>query len=292
MIHCVQDAGFDAVRLPVTWTQHIDADGKIDPAWLERVAEVAGWVLDAGMVCLLNVHHDAGAHGWLQATEACHAAYGGRFEYLWRQIAERFADTGERLVFEAFNEMLDGKEHWTQTPDDEAYRAHNRWHQRFIDTIRDAGGFNAERIVSLQSYSAGNTARTLDAFQMPADKSAGRIILQTHNYDPTGFCWLRAEGQPMRDTWGSETDRENVGRLMNDLSAFADRHGAPLIIGEFGSEDKQNTEARACHASWFTRKAREKGIVCFWWDCGHFALFDRRAEKLLHREIADALCAG
>ena len=96
----------------------------------------------------------------------------------------------------------------------------------------------------------------------------------------------------MRDTWGSETDRENVGRLMNDLSAFADRHGAPLIIGEFGSEDKQNTEARACHASWFTRKAREKGIVCFWWDCGHFALFDRRAEKLLHREIADALCAG
>ena len=290
MIHCVQDAGFDAIRLPVTWKQHMDADGKIDPAWMDRVAEITGWILDAGMVCLLNVHHDAGAHGWLQATADCHSAYGARFEYLWSQIAERFADTGEGLVFEAFNEMLDGKEHWTQTPDDEAYQAHNRWHQRFVDTIRSAGSLNTGRILSLQSYSAGNTDRTLNAFQMPADQSPGRIILQTHNYDPEGFCWLRAEGHSMRDTWGSEADCKNVDRLITDLSAFAAKHGAPLIIGEFGSEDKQNTDARACHASYFTRKAHEKGIVCFWWDCGHFALFDRYTEKVLHKEIVEALC--
>ena len=290
LIHCVQDAGFDAIRLPVTWTQHMDADGKTDPAWMDRVAEVAGWVLDAGMVCLLNVHHDAGALGWLQGTEACHDAYGDRFEYLWRQIAERFADVGENLVFEAFNEMLDGREHWTQAPDDEAYRAHNRWHQRFVDTVRAAGGRNAERILSLQTYSAGDTARTLNAFGMPADRSAGRIILQTHNYDPQGFCWLRAEGHSMRDTWGDGADCERVDQLMNDLSAFAEKHGAPLVIGEFGTEDKQNTEARVRHASYFTRKAREKGIVCFWWDCGHFALFDRHTEKVRHRKIVDALC--
>ena len=290
MIHCVRDTGFDAVRLPVTWKQHLDADGKVDPAWMDRVAEVTGWILETGMACLLNVHHDAGAHGWLQATADCHRAYGERFEYLWSQIAERFADTGESLAFEAFNEMLDGRENWTQTPDDEAYRAHNRWHQRFVDTIRAAGGCNAGRILSLQSYSAGNTARTLNAFQMPEDRSSGRIILQTHNYDPEGFCWLRAEGHSMRDTWGTEKDINNVDQLMADLSAFAARHEAPLIIGEFGSEDKQNTEARAHHASYFTRKAREKGIACFWWDCGHFALFDRRGEKVLRKEIMDALC--
>lgn len=290
MIHAVQDAGFDAIRLPVTWKQHLNPDGKIDPAWMERVAEIVDWILDAGMVCLLNVHHDAGAHGWLQATEECHSEYGNRFESLWRQIAERFADTGENLIFEAFNEMLDGQEHWTQTPDDEAYRAHNRWHRRFLDVVRAAGGSNAERILSLQSYSAGASARTLDAFSMPADKAPGRIILQIHSYDPQGFCWLQAEGHAMRDTWGDDTDHENVDRLMASLSAFAEDQGAPLIIGEFGSEDKGNTDARARHASYFTRKAHEKGIRCFWWDCGHFALFDRYTEKVRHREIVAALC--
>ena len=47
----LRDAGFDAVRVPVTWAQHMDPAGRVDPAWLERVAEVAGWVLDEGMVC-------------------------------------------------------------------------------------------------------------------------------------------------------------------------------------------------------------------------------------------------
>ncbi len=290
LILAVRDAGFDAVRLPVTWAQHIHADGKTDPAWMDRVAEITGWILDAGMICLLNVHHDAGAHGWLQATQACHTACCDRFEYLWRQIADFFADTGSSLVFEAFNEMLDGKEHWTQSPDDGAYEVHNRWHQLFVDTIRGAGGENPSRILSLQTYSAGHSPRTLGAFQMPEDTCAGSIILQVHNYDPQGFCWLRAEGHVMRDTWGTDEDKRNIDLLMSDLSSFAAKHSSPLIIGEFGTQDKQNTAARSCHASYFTRKARERGISCFWWDCGSFALFDRCSGKIIHREIVEALC--
>ena len=40
----------------------------------------------------------------------------------------------------------------------------------------------------------------------------------------------------------------------------------------------------------FARNARDQGIVCFWWDCGHFALFDRHREKVLHPEIVASLC--
>ena len=65
--------------------------------------------------------------------------------------------------------------------------------------------------------------------------------------------------------------------------------GAPLIIGEFGSEDKRNTAARVCHAAYFTAAARARGICCFWWDCGAFALFDRFAEKPLQPDIIRAL---
>lgn len=292
LIHAVRDAGFDAVRLPVTWAQHLETDGIVDPAWMDRVEEIAGWILDEGMVCLLNVHHDAGVHGWLQATDACHAERGERFVSLWAQIARRFARTGERLVFEAFNEMLDGRGHWTQTDDEAAYAAHNRWHQRFVDTVRAAGGCNAERILSLQTYSAGSSPRTLAHFRLPEDPAPGRIILQVHNYDPQGFCWLRAENRVMRDDWGTPEDGEEQDRLFADWAAFSEKWRAPLIVGEFGSEDKGgavNADARVRHARAFADRAREKGIVCFWWDCGHFALFDRYTARQTRPDIIRAL---
>ena len=289
LIRAVRDAGFGAVRVPVTWAQHVSADGMVDPRWLDRVAQVVGWVLDEGLLCLLNVHHDAGSHGWLQASEESYTAFSARFDGLWRQIAARFADTGEALIFEAFNEMLDGKGHWTQTDDDAAYEIHNRWNQRFVDAVRGSGGHNAARIISVQTYSAGHSPRTLSAFRMPEDTVPDRIILQTHNYDPQGFCWLRSEDHETRRFWGTDADLRQIDALMENLSAFAEKHRAPLIIGEFGSEDKQNTDDRVRHAAYVTKKAREKGIICFWWDCGHFTLLDRRTEKLIRPEIAKAL---
>ncbi len=290
LIRAVKDAGFDALRLPVTWFQHLLPSGGVDPAWMDRVEEITGWALEEGLYCFLNVHHDAGAHGWLQADTLCLGAFGERFEALWHEIASRFASVGEKLVFEAFNEMLDGREHWTETGDDAAYEAHLLWHQRFVDAVRSAGGMNESRLLSLQTYSAGHSPRTLDHFRMPSDPAPGRIILQVHTYDPQGFCWRRAEGHELRTHWGTEADRALADRLMADLSAFAKRQGAPLVIGEFGSEDKQNTPDRVRHAAYYAQRGREAGIPCFWWDCGHFALIDRTACRVIHPDIVEALC--
>ncbi len=292
LIHAVRDAGFGAVRVPVTWIQHINAAGEADPRWMDRVAEIVQWILDEGMLCLLNVHHDAGSHGWLQATEEAYTRFGARFDSLWRQIAERFADTDERLVFEGFNEMLDGSGHWTRPEESSAYGIHNRWNQRFVDTVRKAGGRNATRILSVQTYSAGHCQETLSGFRMPEDTVPGRIILQVHNYDPQGFCWLQAESHETRSTWGSDADLRQIDALTDSLSAFAARHRAPLIIGEFGSEDKRNTGDRLRHAAYVSGQARKKGIACFWWDCGHFALLDRLTGKAIHPEIIAALQHG
>ena len=287
LIRAVREAGFDAVRLPVTWIQHMDGEGKADPAWMDRVAEVTGWILDEGMACFLNVHHDAGAHGWLQATDRSCEVYGERFDSLWRQIAERFKNTGEKLVFEAFNEMLDGRENWSQTPHGDAYDVHNRWNRRFVKAVRSAGGENRGRILSLQTYSAGHTVRTLDAFRLPEDPAPGRIILQIHNYDPQSFCWLKTmEG---RDAWGGESDEKQIENLMVSLAAFSEKHDSPLVIGEFGSEDKGNEEARERHAAFFAASSGNRGIPCFWWDCGRFALFDRDCARVSHPGIVRAL---
>ena len=73
------------------------------------------------------------------------------------------------------------------------------------------------------------------------------------------------------------------------LSAFSEKHDAPLVIGEFGSEDKGNEEARERHAAFFAASSGKRGIPCFWWDCGHFALFDRTGGRMTHPGIIRAL---
>ena len=289
LIRAVADAGFSAVRLPVTWAQHMRPDGAVDPAWMDRVAEVVDWTLDEGLVCLLNVHHDAGAHGWLRASAAHWETAGPRFAALWRQIADRFADRDERLVFEGFNEMLDAGSHWTRPGDPEALAWHNRFNQLFVDTVRASGGLNRGRVLSLQTYSAASVQPTLDGFALPSDTAPGLLLLQVHNYDPEGFCWRRAEGRVMRETWGTEEDLREVDALAQRLAAFSEKHGCPVTVGEFGTEDKGNTAARVRHAGVFTRKLREKGVSCFWWDCGAFALLDRRSAAVAQPEIVRAL---
>ncbi len=292
LIRAVGQAGFDCVRLPVTWAQHMAPSGEVDPAWMDRVAEVTGWVLDEGLFCVLNVHHDAGARGWLHASRAHWDAVSGRFASLWRQIADRFADRCGRLIFEGFNEMLDAEARWTQPVDPEDHAWLNRFNQLFVDTVRASGGNNPERILSVQTYSGASVPSTLAGFVLPRDTVPDRLLLQVHNYDPEGFCWRRAEGRVLRDTWGTEEDLREIDALMTRLAAFSAEHGCPVMIGEFGTEDKGNPDARLRHAAAFTRAAREKGIPCFWWDCGFFALFDRHTGAVTQPALVRALMPG
>lgn len=58
LITTVKNAGFNAIRVPVTWGQHIDDKGNIDKEWLNRVQEVVDYVISQDLYCILNVHHD------------------------------------------------------------------------------------------------------------------------------------------------------------------------------------------------------------------------------------------
>ncbi len=72
LITAIKNAGFNAVRVPVTWAEHIDNSGNIDKVWLDRVQEVVDYVISQDMYCVVNVHHDADADGWLEASAKCY----------------------------------------------------------------------------------------------------------------------------------------------------------------------------------------------------------------------------
>ena len=60
IIKLLKDKGFNAVRIPVSWHNHVSEDGKytISAKWLERVNEVVDYCIDEDMYVILNIHHD------------------------------------------------------------------------------------------------------------------------------------------------------------------------------------------------------------------------------------------
>ncbi len=176
----LKEAGFNAIRIPVTWYPHMEATfasvrgyddhgtwsytpwlpsqdpigTKIQPAWMKRVHQVVDYVIGQGMYCILNVHHDTGAANtaWLLADPDVYAAQHERFEAIWTQIAEEFRDYDEHLLFEGYNEMLDADHSWcyaqfgaqtyNATKAKAAYTAINNYAQSFVNAVRATGGNN------------------------------------------------------------------------------------------------------------------------------------------------------
>ena len=96
MIDGIKEAGFNAVRVPVTWYNHMDAStNQIDKEWMDRVEEVVNYVLDNDMYCIINVHHDTGEKGWLKATENGIDVKKAKFKAIWEQVSERFGEYGD-----------------------------------------------------------------------------------------------------------------------------------------------------------------------------------------------------
>lgn len=60
MIDAIKAAGFETIRIPVSWHNHVSDDGNytISEAWLSRVQEVVDYAMDNDMYIIINIHHD------------------------------------------------------------------------------------------------------------------------------------------------------------------------------------------------------------------------------------------
>ena len=294
----VAAAGYTHVRIPVTWLGHTGPapDYRIDSAWLDRVAEVVGYAEQAGLCAILNIHHDgADSAHWLDIKGAAadstrNAEVTAQLSAMWTQIATRFADKGDFLMFEAFNEIHDGGWGWGGNRRDEGrqYATHNGWLQTFVDAVRATGGNNATRFLGIPGYCT-NPQLTIDHLKLPADSVADRLLVAVHFYDPVSFAinaekteWGHTADPDAKEKWG---DENNVTEVFDTLKAkFIDR-GVPVYIGEFGcgNRDTERAEAfRRYYLEYVCRAAADRGIALTYWDNGYnttgheaFGLFDR-----------------
>lgn len=284
LIDLLKDNGINAVRVPVTWFNHMDSNYVIDEEWMDRVQEVVDYVIHDDMYCILNVHHDTGAEGWLRASDTNLEENKAMFTAIWEQISERFGDYDRHLMFEGFNELLNDNNEWVN-PDKRAVEITNELNQLFVDTVRASGGNNAERVLVVNTYCAGGNSQVTGGFVLPADSAENSLIVETHIYQPYPFT---AEEYPGSKTW----DKGSVDNYLKNIYTSFMQKGIPVIVGEFGCVDKENREERLSWAKYFMETCRKYGIKCFWWDNGSgYKLINRRSLQVSQKDLLGMLVA-
>lgn len=284
MLDLVAKSGFNVFRLPVSWGTHMDENYVVDKEWMDRVQEIVDYGYDNGMFVILNTHHEE----WYMPKEEFAEENLKQLEKLWEQIAERFKGYGERLIFEGVNEPRlrgEGAE-WTGTA--EAREIVNQYAETFVKTVRASGGNNAERALMITPYAASSMPENLKALKIP--ENAGNVIVSVHAYLPYSFA-LDTKGTDVYDPNNSEIP----GLFKNIKSIFLD-NDIPVIVGEFGSVNKNNTEDRVKCVTDYLTAAKEVGVPCIWWDNGalvgmgeNFALLNRRDVMWFNDEIVNAI---
>lgn len=320
LIQSVKAAGFKSIRIPVSYFAKIDDDKDytIDSKWLDRVQEVVDYCIKNDLYAVINIHGDGYNTidgSWLLCNGKNQTEIKKKYKKVWKQIAERFKNYDEHLLFESMNEEFDGS---YSEPNKEYYQNINDYNQIFVDTVRETGDNNTKRWLIIPGwntnidYTAGDYGFKLPTDQYrdkSIDKEEQRIMISVHYYSPWDFCggencvitqWGNEADDPSKtSTTCDETYMKNQLNLMK--TTFADK-GYPVFIGEYGSIDKTSYDSEnEYYRAYFARKlcqlSRKNGCIPMYWDNGYngvhgFGLFDRTTCEITQPVIIDAIMEG
>ena len=297
-IAAIKGAGFETIRIPVSWHNHVDGEFKISEQWMNRVREVVDWARECGLYVILNTHHD-NAEDFYYPDSAHMASSEKYLVSVWKQIAETFKDYDDHLILESMNEprLVDTKYEWWLDKNNEqcsdAVECINKLNQLFVDTVRAAGGQNASRWLLCPGYAASADGALHDGFRIP-DDAKNRVIVSVHAYTPYNFA-LDKTGTA---EWSidNQADCRAVTDFMDKLYAKFVQNGKPVLIGEFGALNKDNQKARVEFTAYYIAAARARGISCCWWDNNaflgageNFGLLTRGDNFFMYPEIVQAM---
>lgn len=297
MVAGMKASGFDSIRVPVAWTNAMSfesGDYTLGTDYLDRVEEIVNYAIDADMYVIINDHWDGSWWGMFgSATEETRIEAMELYTTMWTQIAERFADYPDQLIFESGNEELGSRLNDVDVckdsgalSEDECYATTNLINQTFVDTIRQSGGNNAERFLLIAGYDT-NIAKTCDdRFQMPTDTVEDKLLVSVHYYDPWTFC-----GTDSVTMWGSEKEYKAMNEAFEKLTKFTEQ-GYGVVIGEYGAltvSDGTYKESTVVYTENLLNNCDLYGYCPMLWDTNAF--YKRESMKIEHEELA-TLYAG
>ena len=289
LIKAVHAAGFQTLRIPVTWTTHIGAGPAytIDSAWMAKVVQTAQWAVDDGMYVFVNTHHDADGQ-WITfpAAASSAATIAAEVKAVWTQIANAFKSFDSHLMLECFNEP-----HNVNGNDDATKTDLNMYLEACVNAIRGTGGANATRLVMIQPVGASPLLDGIQSMMNASIISDPNLLISIHTYYPTNFGLSQT-----RYAWGSADDYTSMSNsLSQELRVWLPTQ--PVVIGEWGSQGAQATTNRTAHALAYSQDVTTAGMVPVWWDNGgsgngSYGLFNRTSGAQTYQTIVSAIMTG
>ncbi|MGN0115677.1 MAG: glycoside hydrolase family 5 protein [Acutalibacteraceae bacterium] len=286
LIKAFKSAGYNAVRMPVTWSEAIgDApDYQVSDILMDRVVEVVDMILEQDMYCILNTHNE---FNWLYTQNSDLDAMYAKYTALWHQIAERFKDYDGRLIFEGYNEVLKKPDDWGEKQDSD-YEVVNTLAQKFVDTVRATGLNNEKRFLIVSPYGAWLGETEISKLTVPTDSAKDKILVNVHFYFPQGAL-------PDGGLVDTDTAKADIDKKFEIIKSYLTDKGYTVIIDEFGIADHNALDVRVMCTEYIAEKATDMDIPMFWWDNScTFGVFDRSAApyEQVYPEIIEAMMNG
>lgn len=263
-------ANFQTVRIPVRWSNHaaVTADATLDEFFAERVDSVVDAMLAKGVFVILNVHNYRQLTGKpVQNNEAPvdPAVVEQRLLNIWAQLAKRYRNRSDRLLFEIFNEPvgpLEGK----------------KWNVLGAEALRIIRQSNPQRVV-LFGPTQWNHPKALAALVLPADPN---LIVPVHVYDPAEFTHQGASWTPQfADKVGvaccDTAQRKKMTDALDLAQRWSQEHGYPVVVGEFGSYEKADMASRVTYTRLFRDEVEKRGFSWTYWSfAGGFGIYSAK----------------
>ena len=298
MIASIKKYGFKTIRLPVTWMNFMDSSDKVDSEWISMIKEVVKWITKSKMYCILNVHHDGESGNWL--SEGLKAK--NKYINLWSQIAKEFKDFNEYLIFESMNDGVYLKDNGQYD-----YLTLLEINQAFVDTIRNSGGKNSDRLLLIAGVWRNPESTCSPDYGIPIDPM-NKFAICFNYYKPEEFC-LEPDDEPWTykdyqgqiqiisplTKWGTREDYEYLINIFENIKNTFLEKGIPVIINEIGVLTEQKKEIKSIREYLFTEFSMTlayDGVVSCLWDTskktiGNMNFYDRENDKWYDNKIKD-----
>ena len=291
----VKAAGFNTVRIPTTWYEHLEYDESsqmyvVNDSWMSYVRKTVDYAYNEGMFVILNVHHE----DWVNVstfTDETYQVAAKKMGDIWTQISDVFSGYDQHLIFEGMNEPRQtgnpAVAEWGNGTGDGGYTTQyiNNLNAVFVNTVRNQGSAqNQERLLMLPGYCASSDFTAIRNIEIP--ENAGNTALSVHAYLPYYFTMANDEKAnhefPGQSGWG-ENYESSLKTFFDGLTQISNEKNTPIIIGEFSASDFNNTESRVNWATSYLTKAKAAGIPCVLWDNNVVGRTDGEAHGYVYR---------
>jgi endoglucanase len=270
----IKDAGFNSIRLPISWSTHAmdKAPYTIDANFFKRIDWAVKNTMSRQMAVIINTHH-------YKLLYADPNGQRERFAAIWRQIAEHYKDYSQSLIFELLNE-----------PEGNLKAA--EWNSISKEALAAVRQSNPHRAVIIGPVN-WNDIKQLNSLELPEDDR--NIIATAHYYLPFRFTHQGAPWASGAESWlgtkwtGSDAEKRAITKDFDEAAEWAKRNNRPFFIGEFGTYKKADMDSRIRWTKFVADEAVNHDFSLAYWEfCYNMGLYDRES-KTWHKPLLDAV---